>query len=220
MWYSVRIHTPIYTKLAVDLHYYPSCFLSYQLPSVFPDKNRQKLVIGHVIFLWLCQKLLTWTASVYSVSLLVLWLAKFIHPHVSEWLLRWIRKHMLLISAPLAVIMIRPAKKPQDDTRDRMLESGWCSFPASPHLQISACDFSRHIEHKIWTIRTFRRVWKPAMVSPLLLSLALFASSVNAATPTVTLDNGVFTGTTDGISSKFLGIPFAIPPWVSSYSWT
>ncbi len=32
------------------------------------------------------------------------------------------------------------------------------------------------------------------------------------AAPTVTLDNGTFTGTTSGNVSQFLGIPFAQPP--------
>ena len=32
------------------------------------------------------------------------------------------------------------------------------------------------------------------------------------AAPTVTLDNGTFTGTTLGSVSQFLGIPFAQPP--------
>lgn len=45
-----------------------------------------------------------------------------------------------------------------------------------------------------------------------LLSLALFSALANADAPTVKLDNGAFTGTTDGISNKFLGIPFAQPP--------
>ena len=33
-----------------------------------------------------------------------------------------------------------------------------------------------------------------------------------AAAPTVTLDQGTFTGKTDGSTSKFLGIPFGKPP--------
>ncbi|KAF9478210.1 carotenoid ester lipase precursor [Pholiota conissans] len=50
------------------------------------------------------------------------------------------------------------------------------------------------------------------MFSQLLVSFALLASSVQATAPTVKLDNGIFTGTTDGVSSRFLGIPFAKPP--------
>lgn len=33
--------------------------------------------------------------------------------------------------------------------------------------------------------------------------------------PTVDLDNGTFIGTTDGVSNKYLGIPFALPPYVA-----
>ena len=50
------------------------------------------------------------------------------------------------------------------------------------------------------------------MVTKTLFNLALCAAVATAASPTVKLDNGVFTGTTDGVSTKFLGIPFAQPP--------
>ena len=51
--------------------------------------------------------------------------------------------------------------------------------------------------------------------------IPLFASTANASPvrdetrailPTVVLDSATFTGTTDGIVSRFLGIPFAQPP--------
>ena len=34
------------------------------------------------------------------------------------------------------------------------------------------------------------------------------------ASPTLTLDNGTFVGKVDGSTNKFLGIPFAKPPYV------
>lgn len=50
------------------------------------------------------------------------------------------------------------------------------------------------------------------MFAETLLTLVLCSVVATAASPTVKLDNGVFIGTTDGISTKFLGIPFAQPP--------
>lgn len=46
----------------------------------------------------------------------------------------------------------------------------------------------------------------------------IFAFSKPLAGPTVTLDNGTFTGLVSGPVSQFLGIPFAQPPWVISLS--
>lgn len=37
-------------------------------------------------------------------------------------------------------------------------------------------------------------------------------SDAKAASPSVVLDQATFTGVTDGITSKYLGIPFAKPP--------
>jgi acetylcholinesterase len=45
-----------------------------------------------------------------------------------------------------------------------------------------------------------------------LLILATHFVGLAVAQPTVTLDNGTFTGTTSGSVSRFLGIPFAQPP--------
>ena len=39
-----------------------------------------------------------------------------------------------------------------------------------------------------------------------------YATPSPRATPTVTLDKGVFSGASDGNTNKFLGIPFAKPP--------
>ncbi|KAF8964271.1 Alpha/Beta hydrolase protein [Flammula alnicola] len=50
------------------------------------------------------------------------------------------------------------------------------------------------------------------MFSQILVSFILFTASVVGVAPTVTLDSGTFTGTIDGVSAKFLGIPFAQPP--------
>lgn len=41
-----------------------------------------------------------------------------------------------------------------------------------------------------------------------------------AAAPTVKLDSATFTGVTSGTTSKFLGIPFAQPPYVHPFVWT
>ena len=38
------------------------------------------------------------------------------------------------------------------------------------------------------------------------------AASASREIPTVTLDKGVFYGASDGITNRFLGIPFAKPP--------
>lgn len=59
------------------------------------------------------------------------------------------------------------------------------------------------------------------MLSSLLLGLALHAFNavavplVERAAPTVTLESSSFTGVTSGQHTKFLGIPFAQPPYVS-----
>ncbi|OBZ71164.1 Lipase 4 [Grifola frondosa] len=53
-------------------------------------------------------------------------------------------------------------------------------------------------------------------IVPFLLGLyisgAPAVSTAQLATPSVTLDDGIFTGVTDGVTSKFLGIPFGKPP--------
>ena len=43
------------------------------------------------------------------------------------------------------------------------------------------------------------------------LALSLAAPSVNTS-PAVSLDQGTFTGVSDGVTNRFLGIPFAKPP--------
>lgn len=49
----------------------------------------------------------------------------------------------------------------------------------------------------------------------LVLSLALLAVQAAAAPdPSIKLDAAVFTGVTSGITSQFLGIPYAKPPYV------
>jgi hypothetical protein len=45
-----------------------------------------------------------------------------------------------------------------------------------------------------------------------LFTLAIHAVGFAVAAPTVTLDDGTFTGATSGSVSQFLGIPFAQPP--------
>ncbi|KAF5315221.1 hypothetical protein D9619_007255 [Psilocybe cf. subviscida] len=54
------------------------------------------------------------------------------------------------------------------------------------------------------------------MLAKAFLVFSIFVNSASAApslaAPTVKLDAGTFTGTTDGISQRFLGIPFAQPP--------
>ncbi|TFK27680.1 carotenoid ester lipase precursor [Coprinopsis marcescibilis] len=54
----------------------------------------------------------------------------------------------------------------------------------------------------------------PSYLQRLALVLAFIQLSKVSAlvNPTVILDNGTFIGTTDGVSSRFLGIPFARPP--------
>ena len=54
-----------------------------------------------------------------------------------------------------------------------------------------------------------------------LLALSVFVARLGcivaaptASGPTVTLDSGTFQGVTDGVTNKFLGIPFAKPPYV------
>ena len=49
------------------------------------------------------------------------------------------------------------------------------------------------------------------------LHVAAAVAAPTSSNPTVTLDKGVFTGTTDGTTNKFLGIPFAKPPYVFRY---
>lgn len=49
---------------------------------------------------------------------------------------------------------------------------------------------------------------------PLLAGLALAAPLEERAPPTIQLDQGTFVGTTDGTTTKFLGIPFAKAPSV------
>lgn len=44
------------------------------------------------------------------------------------------------------------------------------------------------------------------------IALATRIICLEVAAPTVTLDNGTFTGITSGAVSQFLGIPFAQPP--------
>lgn len=48
-----------------------------------------------------------------------------------------------------------------------------------------------------------------------LLSVAV-AVDISTVAPTVTLDQGTFVGIGNGNVSRFLGIPFAKPPYVSS----
>lgn len=61
------------------------------------------------------------------------------------------------------------------------------------------------------------------MISSLFLGLTLNALCafavplVERAAPTVTLDGATFTGVTSGTNTKFLGIPFAQPPYVLYY---
>lgn len=50
--------------------------------------------------------------------------------------------------------------------------------------------------------------------------LAASAALSGRTTPTVTLDNGTFVGTTEGVVDKFLGIPFGKPPCVLAYLFT
>ena len=58
---------------------------------------------------------------------------------------------------------------------------------------------------------------KIAASTKLFLSIGLLLG-VQAQSPTVKLDNGTFLGTSSGDVSKFLGIPFAQPPWVMNDS--
>ena len=44
------------------------------------------------------------------------------------------------------------------------------------------------------------------------LILATYFIGLTVALPTITLDDGTFTGTTSGSVSRFFGIPFAQPP--------
>lgn len=45
-----------------------------------------------------------------------------------------------------------------------------------------------------------------------------FAAPSPRGSPTVTLDKGTFVGAVDGLTYKFLGIPFAKPPYVEADS--
>ncbi len=47
---------------------------------------------------------------------------------------------------------------------------------------------------------------------PAFLIIATHIVGLAVAEPTVTLDNGTFTGTASGNVSQFLGIPYAQPP--------
>lgn len=52
----------------------------------------------------------------------------------------------------------------------------------------------------------------------LALNTAVIAvvGAAHGAAPQVTLDHGTFTGVTDGIATRFLGIPFAKPAYAVS----
>lgn len=54
------------------------------------------------------------------------------------------------------------------------------------------------------------------MLSQLLIGLAFQTFLVFAlpSDPKIILDSGTFTGSTDGLTHRFLGIPFAKPPYV------
>jgi hypothetical protein len=55
---------------------------------------------------------------------------------------------------------------------------------------------------------------KPSLAGFILLFISGFVLAEPIAGPTVTLDNGTFTGLTTGLVIQFLGIPFAQPPSV------
>ena len=52
---------------------------------------------------------------------------------------------------------------------------------------------------------------------PAFLIIAIHIVGRAVAEPTVTLDNGTFTGTASGNVSRFLGVPYAQPPWVLNW---
>ena len=56
-------------------------------------------------------------------------------------------------------------------------------------------------------------------LSPFLVAICAFiltvaATNTSDARPAVVLDSGAFIGATDGVTTRFLGIPYAQPPYV------
>lgn len=72
------------------------------------------------------------------------------------------------------------------------------------HPEISFFSLREHI----MVYRSCDRFWS----LPLYCGTALAIPSPRVSSPVVILDEGTFTGVTDGTTDKFLGIPFALPP--------
>lgn len=75
--------------------------------------------------------------------------------------------------------------------------------------------------YKDHTLRIFWVVGYPPMRARVVVGLVAHAIAHVAAAPAVpviTLDSGTFIGTTDLVTDKFLGIPFAQPPYDPSFS--
>ena len=51
------------------------------------------------------------------------------------------------------------------------------------------------------------------------IAAQLPASDLSSVAPTVVLDEGTFVGVTDGVTKRFLGIPFAKPPYVLRFTY-
>lgn len=55
---------------------------------------------------------------------------------------------------------------------------------------------------------------RPSCLLPAFIGAALAVPMAKRASPSVQLDDGTFVGTSDGVVDRFLGIPFAKPPYV------
>ena len=55
-------------------------------------------------------------------------------------------------------------------------------------------------------------------VATLMGTVRSWTPAINNIAPTVTLDRGVFVGVGDNVTHRYLGIPFAKPPYVPHVS--
>ena len=55
---------------------------------------------------------------------------------------------------------------------------------------------------------------RPFYLVPAVIGAVVAVPTAKRAAPSIQLDGGTFVGTSDGIVDRFLGIPFAKPPYV------